>query len=112
MFKYLLAAATAWVILENIEEAITHGYIKVEYEERVTNNGEYDTIILRFDNKRLKEPGEFTNDVFYVPYKGNTLFMGRTLFKKTSRFDNTVKYDYDGYDELTDKEISSLVGVS
>lgn len=68
MFKYLLAAATAWVILENIEEAITHGYIKVEYEERITNNGEYDTIILRFDN--------------------------------------TVKYDYDGYDELTDKEIS------
>lgn len=78
-------------------------FILCEVTTIVNNQFKKVTSIRYLKETKTKNVLEMKHNRFYVPKKGNSLFLGRTIFKIEE--ETGTRYDYNGYEPLTDAEM-------
>lgn len=85
-------------------------FIPVEISVSYTKDKEYSITKLHFRKEKVNIPKK-EPQVYYVPYVGNSVFYGRTIFKKESLSISEygdIIYGHDGYKKIKEKDIKDI----
>lgn len=107
-----IAVGIALIILICVYMFDEKKYILVEKTVETADYGRSTITFLHFGKKVYKNVKNMIVDEnhFYVPLKGNSLFVNRILIRKDYVYlrDHYVVYDYDGYEELEQSKIAKV----
>lgn len=113
MLNFILAIALILIAVFTLFKYSQRGFLRVEYNEHLSDDKMYLVKTARVGSKRITNKVKPSKDSFnsiYIPYARNSGCCGRTIFKKVFAHDEdvVVKYDFNGYETIPDKEIENV----